>query len=340
MKITGKVLNVGDGDAIIIHVQKETKDLLIVIDGGDTTWGKKVSDEVDGFCKKLKKEAPDLIVCTHYDSDHIAGIITLIEKYQNKIKMIWIDQPKGVVKEALRAAPNVLAYIQSKKNMLTKINEFSVYQNYLASPNYEKYGLVLESLTQLNTVIELIKKYNIPTKEPIAGKCEYTGWEEIKVIGPTQEYYNKVFLKQNNLLQIFQEEYEDLLLESKKVKAPASTNPCDLLKKTSNITPTNKASAIIRFDCEDGKYLFTGDAGIESLKSVIGYPESITKMKFLKIPHHGSNNNMSKELVDIILPKIAYNSGDGYEDKEVIDCIKRVPGIVVKTTKADSDLDF
>ncbi|MGZ7069119.1 MAG: MBL fold metallo-hydrolase, partial [Methanobacterium sp.] len=271
MDISGKVLNVGDGDAIIIHAKKDKTDLLIVIDGGDTTFGKKVSDEVDLFCKKLGKEAPDLIVCTHYDSDHIAGVITLIEKYQKKIKMIWIAQPKGAIIETLKAATSVNEHIHDKTHKLTGINEEIIHKNYLASPHRIEYGYVIESLSQLNKVTELIKKYDIPTKEPIAGKCEYAGWEEIKVIGPTLEYYTKVFAGKN-ILEIFQEESDNFIFESKKIKTIISGNPCDLLKTTSNITPTNKASAIIRFDCANGKYLFTGDAGIESLKSVVDYP--------------------------------------------------------------------
>lgn len=339
MKISGKILNVGDGDAIIIVAEKDNEKLLIVIDGGNKTYGNKVLTEVNHFCNTLGKEAPDLIICTHYDSDHIAGVITLVNEFKNKIKKIWIHKPKGVLKESLKTAPKVLNYIYYKSGVLN-FNEHVLYQNYLASPNYDDYRLVIESVGQLNELLGLIKLYNITSDEPIANKCLYKGWEEIKVIGPTSDYYNSVFEKQENLLQIFQEEYYDLILENNKRKIFNHENPCELLKTKSQITPTNKASAIIRFDCEEGRYLFTADAGIESLKNTLGYPESIKNMKFLKIPHHGSNNNISKELIDLINPEIAFNSGKNHEDLEVILCIKSNKDRIVKTTKEDGDLEF
>jgi len=339
MKIQGKILDVKDGDAIIIQASKEGEHLIVVIDGGDRGHGAKVLKEVQQCCENLGKEGPDLVVCTHYDSDHIAGIITLIEYYKSKIKKIWIHQPKGVIKDSLRAAPMVLEYISNKAEPLD-FNGFVLHQNYLSANQLEKYKLVIESVDQLNTLLGLIKKYKIPTEQPIAGKCFVSGWAEIGVIGPTEQYFSKVFEKQNSLLQIFQEEYEDMILEDVRKKSITGTNPCEALKKTSDITPTNKASAIIRFDCEDGNYLFTADAGIESFTETLGYPESIQQLKFLKVPHHGSINNISKELIELMDPEIAYSSGDRYEDKEVIACLRRKEGRVVLTTKESGDLTF
>lgn len=339
MKISGKVLNVQDGDAIIIHAEKNKKDLLIVIDGGEGH-GTEVCNTVDAYCKQLKKEAPDLIVCTHFDEDHISGVIDLIEKYQSKIKMIWIHQPVAVVKELFESAGPVLERIYNK-NMNIKLNEFALHQNYMVSENHEKFRVILEKIKKIELLFKSIEKYKIPTTQPFAEQCAINGWEEIKVIGPTEEYYNKVFKKANTILEFFTEEYEGMLLEQKRVVAyKPSDDPCAILKTYSAITPTNKASVIISFECEDGKYLFTGDAGIESMKQTIGYPDYIRNLKFLKIPHHGSNNNMSKELVDIMKPKIAYNTGARHQDQEVIDCIAKVPGITVKTTKRDGDLTF
>jgi beta-lactamase superfamily II metal-dependent hydrolase len=63
-------------------------------------------------------------------------------------------------------------------------------------------------------------------------------------------------------------------------------------------------------------------------------------MTFLKIPHHGSINNLSQELINIINPQIAYNSGNRYEDSEIIDCIKKKSTRVVRTTKFEGDLPF
>lgn len=339
MKITGKVLNVKDGDAIIIQANKNNKDLLIVIDGGKGIYGEKVVGEVEAYCTRLKKEAPDLIICTHYDTDHVEGLITLVKYYKNKIKQVWMHQPQGVLLEAMAAIPGVLERI-GNKNKVMDSNEEVIHMNYLSASDINSYRLVLEAIKKYKELLNLIEEYNIPTTEPFAGKCSFLGWEEINVIGPTEEYFNEVFPKGGNLLSLLQEEYSALILESVSKKMVLVENPCDLLKSKSVITNTNKASVIVRFDCENGKYLFTGDAGIKSLESTVGYPESISGMSFLKIPHHGSNNNMSKALVDLINPRIAYNSGNNHEDPEVIGCLRRDKNRIVKTTKEEGDLSF
>lgn len=132
----------------------------------------------------------------------------------------------------------------------------------------EDFKILLESVNQLKELLDLIGAHGIAKREPIAGKCYYKGWDEIEVIGPTRQYYNEVFDQEKNFLRFISEEYELTMAESIRPKSEATltnTNPCSLLKTTSNTTPTNKASAIILLHSESGKLLFTGDTGIESL---------------------------------------------------------------------------
>jgi beta-lactamase superfamily II metal-dependent hydrolase len=342
MKISGKVLDVNDGDAIVIHAKKEQQNLLVVIDGGDSAYGQKTLDEVKSYCTELDKDGPDLIVCTHFDKDHVAGLITLVDHYKGAIKEFWINQPQGALLEAVKSVAGAMSRIGDKNKILT-ISEEVIFNQFLNFDNYQQYQLLLEKVKLYEELLQKIKDYHIPSKEPFADNCTLEGWEEIVVLGPTNEYYDHIFPSGGSLAKLLTEEFADLLeadllLESAKKEIVG--NPCDMLKTRSDITATNKVSVIIRFDCEDGKYLFTGDAGIESFKKTIGYPGSITGMKFLKIPHHGSNNNLSKEIVDLIDPKIAYSTGARYEDPEVIACLQRKVGRIVKTTNTEGDLSF
>ncbi|EJG03205.1 ComEC/Rec2 family competence protein [Flavobacterium sp. F52] len=340
MKISGKILNVKDGDAIVIKAYNDEDSLLIVIDGGKKSYSSKVINELEKCCDEMEKEGPDLVVCTHYDSDHIAGIIAIIDHFKNKIKKVWVHQPQGVLKDSLNAAPLVLEHIENNQKVLTTTDAYLLHQNYLSAEHHDEYKLIIETVEDLNILLDKIQAYQIITEEPIVGECKIEGWEEIKVIGPKRNYFDKVFGKPQSLLQLFQDEYIHLIKQNILKENFTSADPCSLLKTRSDITATNKASAIIRFDCEDGRYLFTADAGIESLKETEGYPESIKDVRFLKIPHHGSNNNISKELIEIINPEIAYNSGNIHEDAEVIACLRKKAGRIVKTTKEFGDLEF
>lgn len=100
-------------------------------------------------------------------------------------------------------------------------------------------------------------------------------------------------------------------------------SPCKLLKDdtTVRLTPTNKASIIFAIDKGNDGFLFTGDAGISSFKSISDWENELKNLYWLKIPHHKSDNYFSNEIIAVIKPKLADNSGDQHQDRPVIDCI-------------------
>ena len=83
-------LQAGTGDSIwISHNQKN-----IVIDGGKSAFA-----IIERYGKMPQGENIDLLVVTHIDSDHIAGVIALVEhlKKRNEIgrlKHVWFNFPK------------------------------------------------------------------------------------------------------------------------------------------------------------------------------------------------------------------------------------------------------
>ena len=83
-------LPAGTGDSIWISHNKKN----IVIDGGKSTSAIK-----SRYNQMPKDEDVDLLVVTHIDSDHIAGVIELIKLMQergelDRLKQIWFNFPK------------------------------------------------------------------------------------------------------------------------------------------------------------------------------------------------------------------------------------------------------
>jgi len=63
----------------------------------------------------------------------------------------------------------------------------------------------------------------------------------------------------------------------------------------------NEKSLITLLEYKDFTMLFTGDAGISGIKSVIGdIPKFIT---VLKVPHHGANGGLDREILDYLCPE-------------------------------------
>lgn len=114
-----------------------------------------------------------------------------------------------------------------------------------------------------------------------------------------------------------QEKYWEMLLRiasskpslKKKIPISSSIVTKDFLQKKalinpdeSGITPPNKASIALIWECNGKKVLLGGDAVASQLYKAIRdlYRQEYVLFEAIKIPHHGSKNNMSNELALLI----------------------------------------
>lgn len=342
------MLNVKDGDAIIIECTKADNSLVMVVDGGQPGYyATKMKPALVKILNAHNKKAPDVVVCTHYDSDHIGGLIPLVEEYISDIKEVWVHKTPEVIKGYIEKA------IHLKEQKEKFVGDFASFKSEILFENYapsereilnDKANQILESLPQLKRFIDLIP--NEKLKQVFHKQKPLADWDEVTVLGPTEEYYDSLF-PDNKPFEMFLEEeaVESLLTEKSELRLLkiAGIEPCDTLKTDSQtkLTATNKASIIIAIDEGDKRYLFTGDAGIESFKKISDWQKELKNLYFLKIPHHASDNNISKELIELMQPEYAYNSGYKYQDEAVLNCFsEKLRNIEVKTTKSDGDLLF
>lgn len=87
-----EILKAGTGDCIWISLNKKN----IVIDGGKSTTAIK-----ERYSQMPQNENIDLLVVSHIDSDHIAGIIALVKLMKelgetHRLKQVWFNFPKKV----------------------------------------------------------------------------------------------------------------------------------------------------------------------------------------------------------------------------------------------------
>jgi len=340
------MLNVGDGDAIIIHLKRsQTSQFVILIDGGHSGDANAVISSLDVILADADKKGPDLIICTHYDSDHIGGLKIIAQKYKKDIGQVWIHQP-GLQNEAFHLAAKV------QENRM--IDDFELYtlKNQLLLENLtSQFNIVLESYHQMNDLVDVLDELGIKKVEPFSGQS-ISGWEEITVLGPTKKFYESCYNKLVSAEKLLITEAtaikeEQLLLEGRKLSlttlAKKITNPCDYLdeQKKDHVTEVNQVSVILQIKIGDKKYLFTGDASLESFENIPNYPEALKNIFWLKVAHHGSHNNSSSALFDIMRPKYAFISGGNrYLDDEVMNCLKAKGAVVKATRDEDGDLEF
>ncbi len=348
MEIKISMLNVKDGDAVIIELTKFDNSLVMVVDGGEPGYYKtKVKPKLEAILKSHKKKAPDVVVCTHYDSDHIGGLIPLIEDYITGIREVWIHKTPSLLKGYIEKAIHIQEQKEKFVDDFALSNFKKLFEGYESPKKQllnEKANLIIKSLPQLKRLIDLIPASKL--KQVFHKQKPLKDWQEISVLGPTKEYYNTLFPSTKSFEQFITEESFESLPEEKyelRVLKMAGIKPCDSLKTEleTKLSATNKASIILAIDKPEKRYLFTGDAGIESFKSIPNWQTELKNLYFLKVPHHASDNNISRELIELMQPVYAYNSGDKYQDDAVLKCIsEKERNKEVKTTKTDGDLYF
>ncbi len=348
MEVKVTMLNVKDGDAIIIELTKPDKALVMVVDGGEPSYYKsKMKPRLETILKSHNKKAPDIVVCTHFDSDHIGGLIPLIDDYISDIKEVWVHKTPQLLKGYIKKASNLTEQKEKFAGGFALSGFKKLFKNYESSSKQildEKANLIIKSLPQLKKFTDLIPSSKL--RQVFHKQKPLTDWQEISVLGPTKAYYDSLFPSTKTFEQfIFEEAVGSLPVEKAELRLLelAGTKPCDTLKDDAEtkLTSTNKASIIIAIDEAEKRYLFTGDAGIESFKSIPNWQKELKDLYFLKIPHHASENNISREIIELMQPEYAYNSGNDYQDDAVLKCLAvKQRNKEVKTTKTDDDLFF
>ena len=78
----------------------------------------------------------------------------------------------------------------------------------------------------------------------------------------------------------------------------------DGLDVDDDASPINQSSIVLGIETVDGKFLLPADAGQAALLSV-GRSYNIERLKWLRVPHHGSRHNISTHLIQRMRPEIA-----------------------------------
>jgi beta-lactamase superfamily II metal-dependent hydrolase len=323
-----KFLSVGKGDSIVINLKKGNESFVALIDGGEIRHSNYVYDELSIILKDNKKDGPDLVVCSHYDSDHIGGLIELTKRYGNKIKRFWVHRPNHSLKDSL-----IILNESLQPNQRTMEHKDSkIFKQSLLGGDYkllDKAELIIESLRQLDFLIDLIDYHKISNESPFSDKTQIAKWQNrFELIGPTEAFYNSV--------KSTFKDYKDFALkesyfELREARQPIIENfkqyssPCENLKQKSYLSVSNRTSTIFKItDSAGTEYLLTADADIEALSDMLER-NNFSRNLIMQIPHHGSLNNLSKNIIDILKPVTGIISADGskhHPNYRILNCLQ------------------
>ncbi len=357
MKFEINMINVKDGDSIILQLEKTKKKSLIIIDGGYKRHYEKLERRVLELLPKYDNKI-DLIVCTHYDNDHLEGISLLLDYCKQndvEIEEIWLHKIENKL-------INLVDGMNSKEKELNERNDFSRLSTYVPGDltemfDSEKGNLVIENYRFLIALLQKIIDYGWEDRIREVVKDDFLdGFEEFQVISPTRDFYNKLLpkLKDEKFVADVQRTVEARML-SEEVDLENETDfdelifdtayPCDRLEKSSienGVTPTNLVSIVTLLTVNNLKFLFTADAGIETFEDQKLLTSELKDLDWLQLPHHGSKNNTSLRMLNHFNPVIVYVSGKNAENRpstKIKNCLQekeRFKEIHVTNEKTDT----
>lgn len=305
------------GDALILR----TDDATILIDGGARGVYKRFLaarlEELDAARgHRTDPLVLDLVMVSHIDSDHIAGVLDLTKKIRAA------DQDRARPPATIREAwVNTFSDAILEAGIETSDDDAPTRAASVAS-TFEELGLPLStgahnplklaSVGQGRLLQERLKTLRVPINEHFneriamagaADKPRMFGDLSLKVIGPTMAEIDA-------LREAWKKELPKVLAREAKKKAKEAAAAV-LDRSVYNI-----ASIVVIAEQNGKRILLTGDARGDMIETWLDRAGLTGKQHFdiLKMPHHGATGNVSTAFFTRVTADHYVVSGDGNHD--------------------------
>lgn len=312
-----EALNAKHGDSLLLRYEDNGEQRLWLIDGGPPGVFKNSLhprlEELRGDADALRV---DLAMVSHIDEDHIAGMLQLTRQLV-KLK----DQGKSLPLDIQRFWHNGFREIVGGGN-LSAIAPAAAAASLAASQDNlgeiaAKFGidtvagqLVLASVGQGADLLADIDTLEIPLNEPLGHRIEAP--QTLELDGATITFLGPLRTR----LDALKQHWADA------VTAGDVTQLVGLFREDLDDSVTNLASISMLVAIGDRKILLTGDARGDDI--VAGWKaaghalDNPVHLDILKVPHHGSNRNITPEFLELFPADHYVISADGkYSNPDV-----------------------
>ncbi len=304
-KITIDMLDVGKGDSYVVELDNGLEQKYsLIIDGGTM----ERSDVLISHVQKYHNNQINLVICTHPDTDHIGGLITLLEHCN--VHDLFLNDPRDVLPES--------TLLQRARDNLTP-EEVLVFKS-----AFERIDELKEQAAYQGT-----RHHQITFANPQA-RFVWGGWS-VYILGPSENLFRDIWLNEDVVRDWFSSDIVNNLVN-------AQPNSSVLDDPSIDTKPVNNSSIIILIEGYGKKFLFTGDAGKRALRDAMTVRD-ISNLTWLDVPHHGSRRNLDTQIINHFAPQVAYISSPGttkHPRRTVIRALQKAGSVVYSTCKHGS----
>lgn len=301
------------GDCLLLESSDGNKSKFILIDGGPSqTYEKNLKPTLDAI---LAGKNLDLVILSHIDNDHVLGLLDLFEAIKReressgskvlKVSGLWHNSFSDLIRS------------NSDANKLMQ-NLFSSRQFFAIDTENKISELpalgALKGICEGRDLTKLAQSLNIPINsqfggEPIVMKEDDSviKLQNLKfyILGPSQKNLEKLrkiwdrWGRGHTQLGVTPKDYEALQILDSSI--------------------TNLSSIMFMVEYDEKKLLFTGDGVGRDVLEVLSEKKMLNSkgrlhVDILKVPHHGSERNVSEQFFNTITADVYIISANGRDD--------------------------
>lgn len=306
------------GDCILVSI-KGKQCMNILIDGGTKrTYEYFLQHEIEEI--KNKGGKLNLVICTHIDDDHIAGLVEMLKNEDNNcITNVWYNGFLQIINRKYYSLPSnnhtesdnkILDGIILRGNSAGGMHEVGIH-------SAMSFGvLAYEKNIPINSIVEGRAISSEMIEQPIRIDKSIT----IIIIAPSREdlllledSWKKEMVAQNYTFHVSDEiklgvafEYQlgqiKMFYSDERVMVSENDTLEKYMGKLSAVdsSPVNASSISFILDYNNKKYLFLGDTviGLQLLDSIENIVGKYYRFAAIKLPHHGSRYNITLDFIE------------------------------------------
>jgi hypothetical protein len=312
------------GDSLILHSGTAKSPKLTVIDGGPPgVYNDALRPRLDELRAERRLDARkpldiELVMVSHIDDDHVAGLLELARKLNDrreagqplpwKIRRFWHNSFDDILDN------DDLQVGGSGSAMNTaSLGDFLELEG----------SLLLASVKQGRELRKLLDALGLDGNEPFKGlvlgagktKAVTVGDLEITVVGPRKPELAALQAKWNTEIKP--------MLKKEKGRGRLAEIAAYVDKSVHNLS-----SIVMLVESQGKRILLTGDGRgdhtLEGLESAKLLKKGKLAVDVLKVPHHGSSRNVEKEYFETIVAKHYVVSADGKHDNPDVETLEMI----------------
>jgi beta-lactamase superfamily II metal-dependent hydrolase len=347
------VLRAHKGDCLMLHYGSKNDPHLWLIDGGPgDTYLPQLKPRLEAVhaAREIEEGEPlpvDVVMVSHIDDDHINGILQLTKEQRNATADLRLDVTSlwyNSFDDLLGTRPGELTAGTVTASILAGIDPVAAFTGINVGEEVELQTIeVLSSVPQGRTLRDDAKALKWKPNDKFKGQLIMAAAAAkpvtmdgltVTVVGPMQPE-----------LQDLQDEHDKWVKANQdKIKMA----PEAMLAAFVDASVPNLSSIVVLVECKDKAILLTGDARGDKIMEgldLVGKPGPL-HVDILKVPHHGSSNNMETSFFERVTADHYVFSGDGKHgnpERETLEMLLEARGddedYTIHLTYAVKDID-